>query len=218
MITAAQIIRTRPCRPRLARRAGTAFRFADYHDPAPHGLRQPARHQRGPHRPGQRLRHARPPRHGDRQLRARRRAGAQGQHGQRLGRATASSARRRAAHERRPRRAAQRVQPRRRPDRRTSCRSGSSPNVRGIEPELRAEALRRRRQARHAAPGRLARRPRRLGDASTPMRRSAADACSTVRETIERELDPTRKAYVQRRSRQRRRQRPTASRRAMPRR
>ena len=29
-----------------------SFSFADYHDPAPHGLRQPARHQRRPHRPG----------------------------------------------------------------------------------------------------------------------------------------------------------------------
>ena len=136
--------------------------------PAPHGLRQPARHQRGPHRPGQRLRHARPSRHGDRQLRARRRARAQGQHGhrQRRARLGRDPAGRRAAHERRQRRAAQRVQPRARTDAPTSCRSGSCRTSRGIAPSYEQKHFDDAEQARPAAPGRLARRPRRLGDAA----------------------------------------------------
>ena len=143
-----------------------SFSFADYHDPRAHGLRQPARHQRGPHRPGHRLRHARPSRHGDRQLRARRRARAQGQHGQRRAgqRDRRDPARRRAAHERRQRRAAQRVQPRAGPRPRTSCRSGSCRTCAASQPSYEQKHFDDDEQARPAAPGRLARRPRRLGD------------------------------------------------------
>ena len=86
------------------------------------------------------------------------------------GRIRRHPSRRRAAHERRQRRDAQRVQPRARPDH--ALPADLDPARRGRHRTgLRAEALRRRRQARQPAPGRQS--PdgaRRLGDASMPTR------------------------------------------------
>ena len=60
---------------------------------------------------------------------------------------------------------------------------------------LRAEALRRRVQARHAAAGRVARRPRRLGD--DQCRRVDLGGARRWRRSDREPIDPGRKAYVQ---------------------
>ena len=74
--------------------------------------------------------------------------------------------------------AAQRVQPRRRPDDALPADLAAA-RAAGHRARLRAEGVRRRRQARPAATGGLARRPRRLGD--DPRRRvDLRRACSTV--------------------------------------
>ena len=111
--------------------------------PGAHGLRAAARDQRRPRARRAGLRHAPASRHGDHQLRARGRARAQGQHGQRLG----DPARRRAAHERRHRRAPQRVQPLDGRAACTSCRSGSSPNAPASRPATSRRTSRPRRSA-----------------------------------------------------------------------
>ncbi len=61
------------------------FSFADYYDPQHMGFRALRVINEDRVAPGAGLRHAPPPRHGDRHVRARGRARAQGQHGQRLG-------------------------------------------------------------------------------------------------------------------------------------
>ena len=99
------------------------FSFADYYDPAAHGLfaccasstRTGSRRAPGfPHPP--------PPRHGNHHLCAGRRAGTQGQHGQRLG----DPARRSAAHERRQAASATANSMHPRPKRCICCKSGSN--------------------------------------------------------------------------------------------
>ena len=124
-------------------------------------------------------------------LRARRRAGAQGQHGQRLG----DPSRRRAAHERRAR----------------ACGTASTttPPIGTthflqiwIEPDtdrhragLRGAALRSRGQAWPAAPHRLARRRARVG--AYPCRtHGSTRACSTATRSARLELDARRRVYV----------------------
>ena len=116
----------------------------------------------------QRLRHARPPRHGDRHLRARRRAGAQGQHGHRLGSAPTvirpGDVQRMSAGTRRP---AQRVEPLIGPH--DALPADLDPAAsRGIRPSYEQKAFDRGRKARPAAHCRVARRPRRI---AAPQRR-----------------------------------------------
>ena len=79
-----------------------------------------------------------------------------------MGNVEVHPARRRAAHERGPRRDAQRVQPQGRRDDALPADLDRAERARH-RARLRAEELRRGREARQAAPGRLARRRRRLG-------------------------------------------------------
>ena len=127
-----------------------------------------------------------------------RRARAQGQHGHRRAgrRDSRDPPGRRAAHERRHAACSTASSTTRRTETTHFLQIWIQPNVRGIAPELRAEALRRRRQARPAAPGRLARRPRRLGD----------DACR--RDDLRR---PVRRRRSGRAARSTRRARPTCT-------
>ena len=142
--------------------------------------------------PGARLRHARPPRHGDRLLRARGRARAPGQPGQRLG----HPPRRRAAHERRHRRHAQRVQRLAGPSPCTSSRSGSCPSARGLAPELRAEGVRRERASAAGCAW-----SRRATGATAPSRstrtRTSTPTCSRRARRVTHTLAPGRHAWVQ---------------------
>ena len=85
------------------------------------------------------------------------------------------------------------------------------PNERGIPAELRAEALRRRREARPAAPGRVARRPRRLGD--DPRRRGDLGRPVRRRRAPSVALDPARRDLRACRARRGRGQRPAPRRR-----
>ena len=200
-----QVIGTRPGRPRLAQEPAQLL-VRRLPRPSSHGLRQPARHQRGPHHPGQRLRHARPSRHGDRQLRPLGRARASRQHRHRRAgqRDRRDPSRRRAADERGPRRPAQRVQPRAERDDPLPADLDRAERARH-RAELRAEALRRRLQARRAAPGRFARRPRRLGD--DPRRRVDLGRPRRRRGSDRARARPEAQDLRPRRPRQRRRQR-----------
>ena len=118
-----------------------------------------ARHQRRPRGAGAWLRVALAPRHGDHHLRARRRAGAQGQHGERVG----DPSRRRPAHERRYRRRAQREQS---VAQRASALPADLDRARPARPfsRVRAEGVLRGGPPGQAPAGRLAGWPRRVGE------------------------------------------------------
>ena len=136
------------------------FSFARLLRSAAHGLPRAARDQRGyASRPGRRLRAPPAPRHGDHHLRARRRARAPGQHGDRLG----DPAGRGAADERRAPASRTASSTRRATSRSTSCRSGSC-RPRGGAAGLRAEGVLGDERRGQAPAGRLARRARRVGD------------------------------------------------------
>jgi hypothetical protein len=139
----AQIRRSRLRRPRLAE-VPPQLLVCRLLRPGPHGLGQPARHQRRPHRAGHRLWHPWAPRHGDHQLRAGGRAGPQGQHGQRQG----HPAGRRAAHERRAAVCAQRVQPRARGQTTHFLQIWIEPDVPAFAPSYEQKTIPDYRQAR----------------------------------------------------------------------
>ncbi|ABA49626.1 hypothetical protein BURPS1710b_1249 [Burkholderia pseudomallei 1710b] len=150
--------RSRPRRSWLARYPSQLF-VRRLSRSGAHVFRRAARAERRSHRADARLRHASASRHGDRHVRARRRARAPRQHGQRLDRPRG----RRAADERGHGDRAQRVQ---RVVRRAAASAAdlAAAGRAGRPAGLPGGAFHRRRQARPAAARRVAGRARRRGD------------------------------------------------------